>query len=214
MCCALFRTCECSGSGTDYPRCHITQQTVLENSRINANAFAGSGGNIQITTQSLLVSPDSAITASSQFGIDGTVSINNPIVDPASGLVTLDTNPLNPNTQIQDSCEIATKSRFSIIGSGGLPEDPTQPLQPPTVWQDTRLGEIQSHLTPNPSQTESETISVPTVPLVEATGWRQNDRGQIELVAASGNTSYSSWQSHPDCDAVSQDAINPHSFVR
>ena len=187
---------------------------LVENSSINANAIEGAGGNIQITTQGLFISPDSSITASSQFGIDGTVSVNNPIVDPASGLVTLDTNPLNPNTQIQDSCDIATKSRFSIIGSGGLPEDPTQPFLGQTVWRDTRLGEIQSHLTPNSSQTESEAISVPTVPLVEATGWRRNDRGQIELVAASGNTSYSSWQSHPDCNAISQDAINPHSSVR
>ena len=176
--------------------------TLLENSRINANAFAGSGGNIQITTQSLLVSPDSAITASSQFGIDGTVSVNNPIVDPASGLVALDTNPLNPNTQIQDSCDIATKSRFTIIGSGGLPEDPTQPLPGRTVWRDTRLGEIPTHLTPNSPETEPGEASVPPIPLVEATGWIQNDRGDIELVAQGGNLSHSSWQPHPDCKSL------------
>ncbi len=184
---------------------------LLENSQINASALEGTGGNIQMTTQGLFASPDSRITASSQFGVDGTVSINNPIVDPTSGLLTLNTNSLNPNTQVQDSCEIATKSRFTIVGSGGLPEDPTQSLQPPTVWRDTRLGEIQSHLIPNPAETESEAALVPTVPLVEATGWRRNERGQIELVAALDHLSYSSWQSHLDCDAISQDAIEPDS---
>ena len=188
--------------------------TLLKNSRINANALEGTGGNIQISTRGLFASPNSTITASSQFGVDGTVSVNNPIVDPASGLVSLDGDPLNPNTQIQNRCEIANRSRFAITGNGGLPPDPSQPLHPHTVWRDTRLGEIPIHLIPNPTETESEVSSRPLAPLVEATGWRQNDRGQIELVAASGNTSYSSWQSHPDCDAVSQDAIEPHSFVR
>ena len=187
---------------------------LLENSSINANAIEGTGGNIKISTRGLFVTPNSQITASSQFGVDGLVSVNNPIVDPASGLVTLDANPLNPNTQIQDSCEIATRSQFSLVGSGGLPEDPTQPLLVRTVWRDTRLGEIPIHLTPHRTETESEEVSVPTIPFVEATGWRHNDRGQIELVAASGNTSYSSWQPHPDCDAISQDAIAPHDSVR
>ncbi|MBE9041880.1 S-layer family protein [Oscillatoriales cyanobacterium LEGE 11467] len=175
---------------------------LLENSRINANAIEGTGGNIQITTSGLFVSPDSRITASSQFGVDGTVNINNSIVDPASGLVTLDADPLNANTQIQDSCEIATRSRFAITGNGGLPEDPTQPLQPSTVWRDTRLSEIQSHLTPSSVEVEAEAASALTAPLVEATGWRTNNRGHIELIAASGNPSYSPWQPQPDCESL------------
>ena len=187
---------------------------LLENSQINASAIEGMGGNIEITTSGLFASPDSQITASSQFGVDGTVSINNPIVDPASGLVTLSTDPLNANTQLQDSCDIATRSRFAITGNGGLPPDPTEFFRGQTVWRDTRLGEIQIHLTPNPAETEPGEASTPSIPLVEATGWITNDRGQIELVAASGNTSYSSWQSHPDCDSVSQDSLDPDSWVR
>ena len=184
---------------------------ALDDSDLTANAVLGTGGNIDIVAQGIFLSPNSQITASSQFGIDGVVSINNPIVDPVSGLVALDADPLNPNTQLQDSCEIATKSRFTITGNGGLPEDPTQSLQPPIVWRDTRLGEIPTQLTPNSPETELEEASVSTVPLVEATGWRRNERGQIELVAALDHLSYSSWQSHLDCDAISQDAIEPDS---
>ncbi|MDY6940769.1 MAG: hypothetical protein SWY16_24310, partial [Cyanobacteriota bacterium] len=42
--------------------------------------------------------------------------------------------------------------------------------------------------------------SAPTAPLVEATGWQTNDRGQVELVATSVNPSHSSWQPHPECE--------------
>ncbi|WP_072143613.1 filamentous hemagglutinin N-terminal domain-containing protein, partial [Pseudanabaena sp. 'Roaring Creek'] len=55
-----------------------------ENSDIIANAVRGSGGNINITTQGLFglkfrpqLTPESDITASSQFGLSGTVNISN-----------------------------------------------------------------------------------------------------------------------------------------
>ena len=177
---------------------------LLENSQINANAIEGMGGNIELTAFGLFSSGDSNITASSQFGVDGRVNINNLIVDPASGLVTLSTDPLNPNTQIQNSCEIATRSRFAIIGNGGLPPDPTEFFRGRTVWRDTRLGEIQSHLTPNPTEARPEISSASTAPFVEATEWRRNDRGQIELIVASGNPNYSPGQPLPECHEASQ----------
>ena len=65
-----------------------------ENSDITANAVLGSGGNIQIATQDILglkyspqLTPESDITASSKFGVSGTVQVNNVGVDPNSGLV-------------------------------------------------------------------------------------------------------------------------------
>ena len=197
-----FISTEAGGTGSGG---NVTLDTdtiaLLENSSITANAFEGAGGNIQITTLGLFVTPNSQITASSELGVDGSVSINNPIIDPASGLVALDGDTLNPNTQIQDSCEIAARSRFAITGSGGLPEDPTQNFLGRTVWRDTRLGEIQSNLTPNPAQTTPEASTTPPTPLVEATGWRTNSRGQIELIVASGNLSQSPWQPHLECDS-------------
>ncbi|MBE9041762.1 filamentous hemagglutinin N-terminal domain-containing protein [Oscillatoriales cyanobacterium LEGE 11467] len=194
-------TAEAGGTGSGG---NVTLDTdtiaLLENSKIVANAFEGAGGNIQVTTSGLFVSADSNVTASSQFGVDGVVSINNPIDDRASGLVRLNTEPLNPNTQVQDSCKLATRSRFAITGNGGLPPDPTQILQLPTVWRDTRLGEIDSPLTPNITDAEPEVSSTPTVPLVEATGWKRNDGGEIELVVASGNLTHSPWQPQSNCD--------------
>ena len=182
---------------------------LLENSQINASAIEGTGGNIAVTTQGIFVSANSQITASSQFGIDGSVTVDSPIVDPASGLVTLDTNPLNPNTQVQNSCEIATRSRFAITGNGGLPPDPAQSLQSPKLWRDTRLGEIDTtdidlsnlELTPNSGETVS--MDTPPHPLVEATGWTRREDGTVELVARSRST-HSPWHSSPDCQTLTE----------
>ncbi|MBE9041881.1 S-layer family protein [Oscillatoriales cyanobacterium LEGE 11467] len=196
---------------------------ALENSDISANSINDRGGQIAIDASGIFgtqfrdaPTPESDITATSALGAEfsGVVRIQTPDVDAASGLVALDGSTLNPSTQIQNSCAAALENRFVITGNGGLAEDPTQFLQPQTVWRDTRLGEIQSHLTLNPTGTEPEEFSVSTEPFVEATGWRTNSRGQIELVAASGNLSYSPWQPHPDCESVSQDSASTQSSGR
>ena len=196
---------------------------ALENSDISANAEQSFGGQVNIAADGIFgtqfrdaPTPESDITATSALGAEfsGIVQIQTPDVDAASGLVALDGDTLNPNTQVSNRCEIATRSRFAITGNGGLPEDPTQPIQSRTVWRDTRLGEIQSRLTPSPTAAEPEESAPPPVPLVEATGWRTNDRGQIELIVASGNPDRSPWQPHLECDSVSQTSSPIDSSVR
>ncbi|MFB2982215.1 filamentous hemagglutinin N-terminal domain-containing protein, partial [Microseira sp. BLCC-F43] len=83
----------------------------LENSDIVANAVRGNGGNIQINTQSIFglanrpqLTPNSDITASSQFGLSGTVTITNPEVDTHSFLVELPQNLLDTSEQITTGC--------------------------------------------------------------------------------------------------------------
>jgi len=51
---------------------------MLQNSQIVAKAVAGSGGNITITTPLFLVDQSSLVDASSQFGLNGTVTIQSP----------------------------------------------------------------------------------------------------------------------------------------
>ncbi|MEC4812215.1 MAG: S-layer family protein, partial [Scytonema sp. PMC 1069.18] len=67
-----------------------------ENSDITANAFEGSGGQIVINTSGLLgierrsrLTPQSDITAFSERGISGDISINQPDVDQNLGLIEL-----------------------------------------------------------------------------------------------------------------------------
>jgi len=105
-----------------------------ENSTISANAFSGRGGNIRITTQGLfgIVPRSSAttglssITASSEFGISGTITLNTPDVDPSRGTATLPTGVVDINALIASSC-VARRSRqgrFVITGTGGLSPQP------------------------------------------------------------------------------------------
>jgi filamentous hemagglutinin family protein len=105
-----------------------------ENSNISANAFSGRGGNIRITTQGLFgIEPRasattglSSITASSQFGIIGTVTLNTPDVDPIRGTTPLPTGLIDTNALISSSC-IARRDRpgrFIITGTGGLATQP------------------------------------------------------------------------------------------
>ena len=62
------------------------QFVVLQNSQILAQAVQGPGGNISITTNLLLPDSTSTISASSQFGQQGTISIQSPI-SPAGGKI-------------------------------------------------------------------------------------------------------------------------------
>ncbi|ALF53862.1 filamentous hemagglutinin [Nostoc piscinale CENA21] len=157
----------------------------LEDSDIIANAVRGRGGNIQIITQGIIgleyrpqLTPENDITASSQFGVNGTVQVNNVGVDPNSGLVELPANVSDPSQQIASGCADTNGSSFVATGRGGVPQNPTQEVRSDRTWSDTR--DISAFHTPKPAQTQ-----IPKSPetLVQATGvYRRND-GTIELVA-------------------------------
>ncbi|MCG6136101.1 MAG: filamentous hemagglutinin N-terminal domain-containing protein [Nostoc sp. LLA-1] len=164
----------------------------LENSDIIANAVRGSGGNIQITTQGLFglqfreqLTPASDITASSEFGVSGTVQVNTVGVDPNSGLVELPANVTDPSQQIATGCMGSEGSRFVATGRGGIPQNPNQQVKSDVyeglrlrTWSDIR--DISAY-----RQNNSVTVQIPSSPevLIQATSWRMNPEGKIELVA-------------------------------
>ncbi|MBD2493898.1 S-layer family protein [Nostoc sp. FACHB-280] len=161
----------------------------LENSDIIANAVEGKGGNISITTQGIIglkfrdtLTPrkdlTNDITASSAFNVNGTVAINNVGVDPNSGLVELPANVSDPSQQIASGCAANTGSSFVAIGRGGVPQNPTQEIRSDRTWADIR--DISAFHTTKPAQTQ---ISKSPETLVQATSWRRNDQGKIELIA-------------------------------
>jgi filamentous hemagglutinin family protein len=127
----------------------------FENSDIEANAFSGRGGNVQINTKGIFgikprirLTPLSDITASSDFGISGTVTLNTPDADPSRGTTTLPTGLVDTNALIANSCIARTsrQGRFTITGTGGVaaqPDDlanssfPTYELVPDTARSQT-----------------------------------------------------------------------------
>jgi filamentous hemagglutinin family protein len=109
----------------------------FENSDIIANAVKGRGGNIQITAQGIFglkfrpeLTPENDITASSQFGVNGTVQISTPGIDPDSGLVELKLDLVDSSQQIVTGCGGNTGSSFVVTGRGGIPVNPGQEVIP------------------------------------------------------------------------------------
>ncbi|MEH1935824.1 MAG: S-layer family protein [Nostoc sp.] len=158
----------------------------LENSDIIANAIKGRGGNIQITTQGIFglklrdqLTPDSDITASSQFGLSGTVQVNTIGVDPNSGLVQLPANVTDPSQQIATGCSNTNGSSFVATGRGGVPQNPLQQVTSDRTWDDVR--DLSAY-----RKTGELNAQIPALPevLVEATTWHRNADGKVELIAA------------------------------
>lgn len=156
-----------------------------ENSDITANAFLGRGGNVRITTQGIFgieprlrETPLSDITASSEFGISGTIILNTPDVDPSRGVATFPTEVQDTSRLIASTCPADEGNSFAITGRGGLPEDPRQPLMSNEVWLDDR-GQSS---TSNPQRVPAIAPQA-SKEIVEAQGWVRNQDGSISLVA-------------------------------
>ncbi|MEB3357347.1 MAG: filamentous hemagglutinin N-terminal domain-containing protein [Synechococcales bacterium] len=144
-----------------------------ENSDITANAFTGNGGNVNIVTQSLLgivprdrLTPASDITATSERGLVGNITITSPDTDSRLGLAELPSAPVT--TELAQGCqatgEQATAAFFNY-GRGGVPPTGDEPLSSGNILDDVRLPVAAA------------------APPVEAQGWRVDEQGAIALVA-------------------------------
>ena len=162
----------------------------FENSDIIANAVEGMGGNINITTNGIFglkfrdeVTPESDITASSQFGVNGTVEINNISIDPSSGLVELPVELTDSSQKIASGCSNKTNSAFVATGRGGIPQNPSEQMHSNRTWSDIRDNNASYHNV-NSNVSEVTPISRRSA-IIEATGFIRNQNGKIELVALS-----------------------------
>ncbi|MBD2776918.1 beta strand repeat-containing protein [Iningainema tapete] len=160
-----------------------------ENSDITANAYTGTGGNIQINSdifgiESRPQSTDlSDITASSTLGVAGAVNINTPNTEAVqNGLTQLPSNIIDANALIANSC-IAKRNNqssgiFLITGNGGLAERPGDtPLFPyPTeTIRSISTGEL---VGTNSKRSSPQKI---TAPIVEAQGIYRLANGELVL---------------------------------
>ncbi|NJP09738.1 MAG: S-layer family protein [Leptolyngbyaceae cyanobacterium RU_5_1] len=169
-----------------------------ENSDITANAFTGSGGRVNITAQGIYglqfrprLTEFSDITASSEFGLQGSVILNTPDVDPSRGLEELPVVLADPSRLIVQTCPRGAGSRqigtFVVTGRGSLPPSPTdlfpgsissKPLA--TLEEDRGDREVTSSSLAPSSPPASSSHS----PIVEANAWIRDADGSIYLVAA------------------------------
>ena len=110
---------------------------ILQNSQITANAVQGNGGNISLTTNFLIVNntligpttpvPASAISASSEFGQNGTITVQSPNA-PASGkIIPLSQKPLLATSLLNQRCASLAGGEFSSFTVAGRDSLPTEP---------------------------------------------------------------------------------------
>ncbi|BAY16448.1 filamentous hemagglutinin family outer membrane protein [Anabaenopsis circularis NIES-21] len=169
-----------------------------EDSNIKANAFTGNGGQVNITARSIFgiqprqfETPESDITASSTFGVNGVVNINNPDVDPTQGLTTLPQTLVDVSQLIAQGCGTQAEqvaNQFTVAGRGGLPPSPNDNLNSDAVWSDTRrtVAAKPQHQSRTPAVKPSKTLN--SLSLVPASGWVFNNKGEVTLVAQVANS--------------------------
>jgi large exoprotein involved in heme utilization and adhesion len=158
----------------------------LENSDIIANAKGGRGGNINITTQDLIslkfrntLTPrtdlTNDITASSEFSINGNVSVNTIGINPTNALNELPSEVIDSSRQIADRCGAAKTSSFVATGRGGMPQNPMKKKGSDRPWNDARPPSATASIATQPI--------VHSQPLVEASTFSFDESGVISLIA-------------------------------
>ncbi|MEA5625888.1 filamentous hemagglutinin N-terminal domain-containing protein [Nostoc sp. UHCC 0251] len=197
---------------------------TFENSDITANSDDFRGGNVRINTKGIfgiefrdIPSPiTSDITATGATReLSGNVQITRLDIDPTRGLVELPINLVDASRQISTACTPGTRqfqNTFVVTGHGGLPMSPTEPLQDSsTVSAWVRLRPKSQNLANTTTQTQSTVVSTTpiaaTIPIVEASGWVIDRKGNIELVAQVPQLNpHSPWQTPASCP-VSQGGV-------
>jgi large exoprotein involved in heme utilization and adhesion len=100
---------------------------VLQKGQILASAVHGSGGHITITTPTFLADQFSRVDASSQFGVNGTVTVQSPTSNLSGTVKQLTTKPSEAQTLLQNRCVALAggeQSTFIVAGRDALPSEP------------------------------------------------------------------------------------------
>jgi filamentous hemagglutinin family protein len=152
---------------------------------ITANAYQGTGGKVNITSQGLFgiqyrpigSNFTSDITASSEFGQSGTVNVDTPGTDPGRDSTELPNTTTDASNQISQVCSADNRqNKLTVTGRGGLPPNANDPLTSDVVWQDTRGAS---------SQPAASSATIRPVKLAPpAVGWVFDGKGKVRLIAA------------------------------
>ncbi len=162
-------------------------QIAGNGSDIIASAVDGNGGNINITAESLLGIEERTATlgngtndidASSEFGLDGTVSIFTPDITTIQRVTELPNNIVEPEQTVAQACsnnrDTSVASNFVIKGKGGIPPLITAPMGSEMI---TINGEIAAN------STEGYAIPTSIGDIIPARGVIKTPDGRIILTA-------------------------------
>ena len=187
-----------------------------EDCDITANAFEGRGGNVDIITQGIFgIQPrsqttlQSDITASSETGIQGEISVTDPEINPSQGLIELPTGLVDRSNQIAQICPRGVNaqqlSEFYITGKGSLPPSPldmltgTVELSRLATLDGESVAEVREGRGGRGGRIYKESQEV-----VEARGFMKTENGEIYLVAQTPSAAPSATISNTACVQASQ----------
>ncbi|RUT10315.1 hypothetical protein DSM106972_008100 [Dulcicalothrix desertica PCC 7102] len=160
-----------------------------ENSDIAANAFTGKGGNVNIRARNIFgIEPQaqstnqSDITASSQLGVQGQISIAKPNFDATQAIIELPNQVVDASSQIGQICPRGAyanrqEGKFVITRAGSLPPNPLEML--PGTQTLTKLATLNE----NKIGAQVRESKLDKVEITEAQGLVKNIDGSVELVA-------------------------------
>jgi filamentous hemagglutinin family protein len=136
---------------------------------------------LQVNPTSLIPTSDiAAISQQAGPALQGAVTFSTAGVNPASGLVELPQNIVDPTTLIAaNPCIEREEDEFTVTGKGGVPPSPNDVLSSDSAqfsWVESAVGGSQK------VGTRSE-IEIQPVSVVPAQGWVMDDKGQVTLVA-------------------------------
>ena len=162
-------------------------------SDIIASAAEGDGGNININADSLFGIQEGRainnnrindIDASSEFGLDGNVSIFTPDINPVQGVTELPTNIVEPAETVTQACQpndgTVAENELSLVGKGGIPPEPIAPLDSHNIFIGGQT---------NPTSTIPKPIETSQGKIQPARGIKVTETGEIILTAYRTNNS-------------------------
>jgi filamentous hemagglutinin family protein len=184
---------------------------VLDDSAITAQAVLGRGGKINIDKQGIIFrDPDSQISANSQQGIDGTITINDIDANPTSEVFQIADIPIDAQAILdQNLCKfkdnkIAGGSSFIITGRGGFISTSADSLNNRdrvVNWADRKDIQVSDNATVGVRQREIKDTNVQSYPQTQqAQGLVVAPDGSKWLTANVSNTMpQDSSTEHPNC---------------
>ena len=116
---------------------------ILQNSQILAQATQGQGGNISITTNVFLPDANSLVDASSQLGVNGTVTIQSPTSNLSAVWARLLQNYAEAAALLRARCAAQVSgqsSSFVVAGRDSLPLEPGGWLPSPLALEGMAVG--------------------------------------------------------------------------
>ncbi len=156
---------------------------TLQNSQILAQAVQGQGGNINISAGTFLTDQTSVVSASSQFGLSGTVNIQSPVSNLSGTLATLSQRPLQAHNLLRQRCAAQVNGELSSFVAAGRDTLPAQPgrwlMSPLALLTDQRSV---------PSSTQAE--SSPLISILEG---RLRSRSVVDRLESASQRGLTEW---------------------